>query len=166
MIDYLLCFPDKDTAIEFGESAGYTKVVETSEEVTTETAEGVEVIENVNKTEVNTNSSTHEYFIDIIGEHFLDTGEKKDLGETFGEVPIMEGDGKHWILFRDIKGNMPIPTETEQFIVWASNRTERIRRRDEDGKFLSDDPNTENDEAWETIPMRRPSDSPDRSFLD
>ena len=166
MIDYLLCFPNKEKAIEFGERAGYTKVVESSEEVTTETAEGVEVIENVNKREVDTNLATHDYAIDIIGEHFIATGEMKDLGEPFGEVPEMEGDGKHWILFRDINGNMPIPPEVEPFIVWASNRTERIRRRDEDGKFLSDDPDTENDEAWQTIPMRLPDNAPDRKFAE
>ena len=145
MIDYLLCFPDKDVAVEFGQATGYTFIDPESEEADTPT-------------------SAHGYVLTIIGECFLETGEMVDLGEPFGEVPEKEKDGKHWVLFRDITGNIKVPDEAEEFIVWASNRTERLRRRDDEGKYLSDDPDTKNDEAWETIPLRKPDNAPDRKF--
>ena len=84
--------------------------------------------------------------------------------QVFDSVPEIAGDGKHWVLFRDIKGTIEVPSEASEFIVWASNQNERVRRRDAEGKFISDDPDTENDEAWETIPVQRPADAPVRKF--
>ena len=164
MIDYLLSFPDRDTAVAFGKATGYTF---------DDDIDGVV-----------TPTSNKDYCLTIIGEHFAPTRDAmpspfqtipahttETWGNTieheeqvFDSVPEIAGDGKHWVLFRDIKGTIEVPSEASEFIVWASNQTERVRRRDAEGKFISDDPDTENDEAWETIPVQRPADAPVRKF--
>ncbi len=125
MIDYLLCFPDRATAIGFGNANGYS----TTDPVTGETF---------------TNLGTHEYAMSIIGEYFTETGNMIEFlpatpastveidGEVMEEIPAQPatyiaektGDGKHWVLFRDIKETVEVPPSAEQFIFWASDSGE------------------------------------------
>ena len=107
MIDYLLCFPDRATAIGFGNANGYS----TTDPVTGET---------------HTRLGTHEYAMSIIGEHYILTGAMVDAGEPFGEIPERAGDGKHWVLFRDIKETVEVPPSAEQFIIWQPDSGEDI----------------------------------------
>jgi len=102
MIDYLLEFPDKETAVAFGVDQGYTSF----------DAEGEAV----------TKKSTQDYYMSIIGQHLIPTGEVHV--SPFGDIPIKEPDGKHWILFRDINGDMEIPPEAEEYIAWQSDSGE------------------------------------------
>ena len=99
MIDYLIGFPDKDTAIAFGVAGGYTTVDESGE-------------------------ATHDFYIDIIGKNYVETGEVKD--SPFGDLPVKELDGKHWILFRDMNGTIEIPNGLGQYIAWQSDSGEDI----------------------------------------
>ena len=103
MIDYLLEFPDRDTAIAFGVLQGYTTIDEEADKVSTRTA-------------------THDYYIHIIGGNLVPTGEVHV--SPFGDIPLKESDGKHWIRFRDINGTMPVPQEAEQYIAWQSDSGE------------------------------------------
>tara|TARA_R100001163_G_C5029482_1_gene170102 strand:+ start:311 stop:655 length:345 start_codon:yes stop_codon:yes gene_type:complete len=102
MIDYLLKFPDKDTAVAFGVSTGYT-VVDGNGEAQTVT-------------------STRDYCLAIIGESMVLTGEIES--SPFGDRPIREPDGKHWVLFRDIKGSLEVPSGADQYIAWRSDSGE------------------------------------------
>ena len=102
MIDYLLQFPDKDAAIAFGVDQGYTYFDDEGEAVT--------------------KKSTQHYYMSIIGQHLIPTGEVHV--SPFGDIPIKEPDGKHWILFRDITGNIDIPSGADQYIVWRSDSGE------------------------------------------
>jgi|TARA_R110002051_G_scaffold131497_1_gene205352 hypothetical protein len=104
MIDYLIGFPDKDTAIAFGVAGGYTTVDESGEATTT--------------------FGTHDFYIDIIGKNYVETGEVKD--SPFGDLPVKELDGKHWILFRDMNGTIEIPNGLGQYIAWQSDSGEDI----------------------------------------
>ena len=151
MIDYLLKFDNKEMAITFAEQMGLT--------TTEDEGNGIEVTLPLSQSE------NHVYT--VIGEHFVDTGKTETIRDESGlewEQPIMQGDGKHWVLFRDIKGDMDAEP-AEDFIVWHSNMTERIRKRDENGQFIADDPDTPEDEAWEEVPVPRPENAPDRIFL-
>ena len=105
MIDYLLCFPDRATAIGFGNANGYS----TTDPVTGET---------------HTCLGTHEYALSIIGEHYLLTGATIDAGEPIGEISETAGDGKHWVLFRDIKETIEVPASADPFIIWRSDSGE------------------------------------------
>jgi hypothetical protein len=151
MIDYLLKFNTKQEAIVFAEQMGFTTDVEDGN--------GIEV------TIPMTQSDTHVFT--VIGEHIMPTGETETIVDETGmewQSPITVSDGKHWVLFRDVKGDMD-SEPAEDFIEWASDQTERVRRRDEDGQFLGDDPDTTNDEAWEDVPVPRPDNAPNRVFL-
>lgn len=151
MIDYLLKFDSKAQAVTFAEQMGFTTEVQ---------EEDIEITVPIPQSE--------DHVYTVIGEHFVDTGKTETIRDETGmewEQPIMKGDGKHWVLFRDIKGDMDAEP-AEDFIVWSSAMTERVRKRDEDGQFVADDPDTpEDDEAWEEVPVPRPENAPDRIFL-
>ena len=104
MIDYLLCFPNKDAAVAFGVANGYTPDdPETGEPVTC--------------------LGTHDYALSIIGEHFTETEEMGE--EPFGgSIPVKVGDGKHWVLFRDINETIEVPPSADPFIIWRSDSGE------------------------------------------
>ena len=151
MIDYLLKFDSKAQAVTFAEQMGFTTEVQ---------EEDIEITVPIPQSE--------DHVYTVIGEHFVDTGKTETIRDETGmewEQPIMKGDGKHWVLFRDIKGDMDAEP-AEDFIVWSSAMTERVRKRDEDGQFVADDPDTPEDgEAWEEVPVPRPENAPDRIFL-
>jgi hypothetical protein len=49
-------------------------------------------------------SQSEDHSYTVIGEHFVDTGKTETIRDESGmewEQPIMQGDGKHWVLFRD-----------------------------------------------------------------
>ena len=139
MIDYLLCFPDKETAIAFGVVAGYTNVNTVTGEAITETS-----------------SPLHD--IDIIGEHFATTGNTMPSPfetipahtievegntieveeQTFEDVPEIAGDGKHWVLFRDVKGEIEVPNGASEYIVWSSDQSAPIPVDVPNRKFSGD----------------------------
>lgn len=98
MRDFLLRFPDKNIAVQFGMGQGYTST----------DAEG----------EAQTTLAAHGFALVIIGEHFVPTGNMVE--SDFGVIPEMAGDGQWWILFRDLAG-LPIPPEADPFIVWRSD---------------------------------------------
>ena len=76
----------------------------------------------------------------------------------------MVSDDAWWVLFRDIGDRDTLPAE--DYIVWHSAMTERVRARDKDsGEFLPDDPTTDEvDEAWEEVAVPRPANAPGRVF--
>ena len=133
MIDYLLKFDSKDQAVTFAEQMGFTTKVE---------EEDIEITVPLPQSE--------DHVYTVIGEHFVDTGKTETIRDETGmewEQPIMKGDGKHWVLFRDIKGDMDAEP-AEEFIVWSSAMTE---------------PSEENE--GEEVPVPRPENAPDRIFL-
>ena len=91
--DYLLCFPSAKDAEDFGLANGFARV---------------------HKGVVKATLATHDYAIHQIGQHFLPPANE-------GDQPV--GDGKHWVLFRDLKG-LDIPAGADTYIVWASWFTE------------------------------------------
>lgn len=74
MTDFILCFPSKEFAQQFGLANGFSFVNESGE--------------------VQSSLASHEYALHIIGEHF--TGGEEN-------IPII-GDGQWWVLFRDLIG--------------------------------------------------------------
>jgi hypothetical protein len=150
MIDYLLKFKNKDQAVKFADDNGFTSVVEE------EGGEKINIIEQGDG-----------YVFTTIGEHWVDTGKTKKLRDETGtewEQPVMKSDKNHWVLFRDVHGDMD-PTPAKKFIVWSSDMTEKVRARNEDGEFEPDDPDTPEDEAWVEQPVPRPENAPNRVFL-
>ena len=149
MIDYLLKFDSKEQAVDFAEQYGFTSVVE---------EEGTE--------KINIITQGDDYVFTVIGEHWIDTGETEEWRDEDGTVhdhKIMESDDAWWVLFRDMGNRDTLPAE--DYIVWHSAMTERVRTRDQDsGEFLPDNPNTPEDEAWEEVAVPRPENAPDRVF--
>lgn len=148
MRDILLKFDSKEQSVTFAEENGFTSIVE---------AEGEEKINIIEQGE--------DYAFTIIGDHWIDTGETeifKDDDGTEHESKIMVSDEAWWVLFRDM-GDRDM-TPAEDFIVWHSDMTEKVRARQEDGTFESDDPETPEDEAWIEQAVPRPADAPDRVF--
>jgi hypothetical protein len=94
MIDYLLKFPDRATAVQFGLANGFAVIDDEGNERIT--------------------LASHEYALCIIGEHFIPQPDIKRKPQ-----PAI-GDGQWWVLFRDLVG-IPIPEGGEQFIYWASD---------------------------------------------
>jgi hypothetical protein len=94
--DYLLKFPDRATAVQFGLANGFAVIDEDGNEQIT--------------------LASHEYALCIIGEHWI---AQPDID---GEPQPAIGDGQWWVLFRDLIG-IPIPEGGEQFIYWASDFT-------------------------------------------
>lgn len=151
MTDFLLKFDSKEQAVEFATNNGYM-AVDTDEE-------GNEISVPLLQGD--------KYVYTVIGEHIYPTNETETMRDEGGnewEQPIMEGDGNHWILFRTWDDNLDTSI-AEDYIVWNSKETTRVRRRDENGQFIGDDPNTENDEAWEDEPVPRPENAPRREFM-
>ena len=81
MIDYLLKFPNKATAEQFGIANGFAKLDPES---------GV----------VFSSLASHTHALHQIGEH--------------------NGDGKYWVLFRDLVG-IPVPPDADPYIFWSSD---------------------------------------------
>jgi len=96
--DYLLKFPDRSTAVQFGLANGFA------------------VIDDEGKEQITL--ASHEYALCIIGEHWI---AQPDID---GEPQPAIGDGQWWVLFRDLVG-IPIPEGGEQFIYWASTSGEQ-----------------------------------------
>ena len=97
MIDYLLKFPSKEYAEQFGVSNGFA----------TPDENGV----------VQTTLASHEHALCVIGEHWL---LQPDID---GEPQPAIGDGQYWVLFRDLVG-IPIPEGAESLIHWTSTSGE------------------------------------------
>ena len=138
MTEYLLKFDSPEEAMEFALNNGYA-----SEE---KDEDG-----NVVRTPL---LQSAEYVYTIIGEHFVPTSKK---GEK-------KSDGKHWVLFRDLVDKLD-PTPAKPYMEWASYEKDLVRRRNEDGTWVGDDPDTPEDEAWEYQDRPRPTNAPDRIFL-
>lgn len=99
MIDYLLKFPDRETANQYGLSAGYTSL----------DGEGFAI----------TSTSSDDYALCVIGEHYAPTGEKvtTDDGIEYDETA---SDGACWILFRDL-ADKTTPESIVPYIIWSSS---------------------------------------------
>lgn len=148
MKDILLKFDSKEQAVTFAEDNGFTSIVE---------EEGEEKIHVIEQGE--------DYVFTVIGEHWTETGETETFRDETGteyEHPIMVSDEAWWVLFRDMADRDLSPAE--DFVVWHSQMTERVRARNEDGEFEADNPDTEEDEAWIEQPVPRPANAPDRVF--
>jgi len=57
----------------------------------------------------------------IIGEHMVPTGAIIDTPQ--GPVPEMDGDGKHWVLFRALE-DVPVPNVLNAYVAWRSTLTD------------------------------------------
>jgi hypothetical protein len=105
MIDYILKFPSKEAAEQFGLASGFAVQDEKGNIVST--------------------IASHEHALYEIGEHFItqqtDIADESET-ESVIEPPIPIGDGQYWVLFRDLVG-IPVPPGAEEFIVWSSNQT-------------------------------------------
>lgn len=148
MKDILLKFDSKEQAVTFAEDNGFTSVVE---------EEGEE--------KVNIITQGDDYVFTVIGEHWTDTGETEEWRDEDGTVhdhKIMESDDAWWVLFRDMADRDLSPAE--DFVVWHSQMTERVRARNDDGEFEADNPDTPEDEAWIEQAVPRPANAPDRVF--
>lgn len=95
MIDYLLRFPSKSAAEQFGIASGFASDVDG---------------------EVVSNLASHEHAMCVVGEHWI------PQPDVNGEPQPAIGDGAWWVLFRDLVG-IPIPAGADQFIYWASDFT-------------------------------------------
>jgi hypothetical protein len=103
MTDYLLKFPSREVAVQFGIANGFTAIDKDGNHQIT--------------------LASHEYALCIIGEHWLPQpaidGFIIPQPDIDGEPQPAIGDGQWWVLFRDLVG-IPIPEGGEQFIFWAS----------------------------------------------
>jgi hypothetical protein len=94
--DYLLKFPDRATAVQFGLANGFAVIDDEGNEQIT--------------------LASHEYALCIIGEHWI---AQPDID---GEPQPAIGDGQWWVLFRDLVG-IPIPEGGDLYIYWSSDWT-------------------------------------------
>lgn len=99
--DYILCFPSAQEAEQFGLANGFARTMK----------DGT----------VRATMATHEYALAVIGEHFPPAPAPAEGAAESPPAPA--GDGKHWVLFRDLKG-LDIPAGAADYIVWASWFTE------------------------------------------
>lgn len=118
--DYLLCFPSEAHAQQFGLANGFARPDKN----------GV----------VRPTLATHTYAMHVVGEYFAPQ-------DPEAPAPESVGDGKWWVLFRDLKG-LDLPDGAGDYIVWASWQTE-------------DAPNPEDP----PVPRPRPLDAPQVSWL-
>jgi hypothetical protein len=95
--DYLLKFPSKAHAEQFGVANGFAAPDEN----------GV----------LQTTLASHTHALCVIGEHWL---LQPDID---GEPQPAIGDGQYWVLFRDLIG-IPIPAGAESLIHWTSTSGE------------------------------------------
>jgi len=123
--DYLLRFDSKQQAITFGQeasSAKDSKLGEASkyESIAHARANGVgsAFVVNDEKGDARTTTATHAYAIAVIGPWIRQVGENKD------GTPIMESDGLHWVLVRDLEG-LKVPEGAAKHIVWTSDDGDR-----------------------------------------
>jgi hypothetical protein len=105
MIDYILKFPSKEVAQHFGLANGFAVQNESGDIVS--------------------RLASYEHALYEIGEHFI--AQQTDIvdeseTESIIEQPALIGDGRYWVLFRDLVG-IPIPDGADQFIYWSSNQT-------------------------------------------
>ena len=104
MTDYILKFPSKEAAQQFGLVNGFTVQDESGNIVS--------------------RLASYEHALYEIGEHFItqqtDIADESET-ESVIEPPIPIGDGQYWVLFRDLVG-IPVPPGAEEFIVWSSNQ--------------------------------------------
>ena len=89
MIDYILKFQSKEAAEQFGIANGFAATDKDGE--------------------IQPAPASHTQALHVIGEHFVGGDE---------DTPAI-GDGKYWVLFRDLIG-IPIPEGGEAFIYWTS----------------------------------------------
>ena len=106
MIDYLLKFESKEQAVEFATIKGLTtaSVNDEGEEIQVPLPHG----------------ENHVYI--VIGENFIPTGETESLRDETGnewDQPVVQGDGKHWVLYRDLTGKENT-ADAEGYIQWSS----------------------------------------------
>jgi len=92
MTDYLLKFPSKEVAEQFGIANGFAAPDE----------DGV----------IQSFLASHTHALHVIGEHSIP---QPDINN---EPQPAIGDGQYWVLFRDLVG-IPIPEGGEQFIYWT-----------------------------------------------
>lgn len=95
MKDYLLNFPSKLEAVQFGIQTGFVGFDENQEPVTT--------------------LATHSYAIVIIGPWIQTVGTEPD------GTPIVKSDERHWVLFRDVTGDLTVPPGSEPYLHWRSD---------------------------------------------
>ena len=95
-MDYLLKFPSKEVAEQFGLANGFASIDEDG------------MIQSL--------LASHTHALHVIGEHFIPQPDIND------EPQPAIGDGQYWVLFRDLVG-IPVPEGAEQFIYWASDFT-------------------------------------------
>lgn len=105
MTDYILKFPSKEAAQQFGLANGFAVQDESGNIVST--------------------IASHEHALYEIGEHFI--VQQTDVTNESETESIIEqlatiGDGLYWVLFRDLV-DIPIPPGGETFIHWSSNQT-------------------------------------------
>jgi hypothetical protein len=102
MTDYILKFPSKEAAQQFGLVNGFAVQDESGNIVS--------------------RLASHEHALYEIGEHFIvqqtDIADESET-ESVIDQPAPIGDGQYWVLFRDLV-NIAIPDGGEQFIVWSS----------------------------------------------
>jgi len=101
MTDYLLKFPDRNTADQYGLSAGYTCL----------DSEGFAI----------TSTASDDYALCVIGEHYVLTGEKITTPDGI-QYDETVSDGCCWVLFRDLADKIA-PEAILSYIVWSSNMT-------------------------------------------
>lgn len=123
--DYLLRFDSKEQAVTFGRGATADKETKRGEvsrfqSVKHAEANGVggKFVRNDEKGDAQTILATHAYAVCVIGPWVRQVGEDKEGN------PIMESDGLHWVLIRDIEG-LKVPEGADKFIVWTSDDGER-----------------------------------------
>lgn len=96
MTDYILRFPSKSAAEQFGIASGFASANENGDAVS--------------------NLASHEHAMCVVGKHWI------PQPDVDGEPQPAIGDGAWWVLFRDLVG-IPVPDGAEPFIYWASNFT-------------------------------------------
>jgi hypothetical protein len=96
MIDYILKFPSKEVAEQFGIANGFAAPDE----------DGV----------IQSTLASHTHAMCVVGEHSIP---QPDID---GEPQPAIGDGQWWVLFRDLVG-IPIPEGGDLYIYWSSDWT-------------------------------------------
>lgn len=122
--DYLLRFDSEEQAQQFGIANGFARTGKDGKVVTT--------------------LATHEYGLAVIGEYFPPPEDPE------APAPEPVGDGKWWVLFRDLKG-LDFPAGAEAYVVWASWQTEEV-------------PDPEDPTATISVPRPRPLDAPQANW--
>lgn len=96
MIDLLLRFPDRDTAVAVGRQLGVTSPAEEDG--------GFHTIQ-----------ADHDLAVRVIGEHMVPTGTLL-TDSAGGEYPELVGDGCWWVMIRSLP-DQPVPAELQPYVV-------------------------------------------------